>query len=78
MFSEILAHGNIKNEIRQADEEGKKRGVIMERSKTDTKERSHAGLSLANENTIFKVKVKVTNIMWYYFTRYGYSSIKFN
>ena len=47
------------NEIRQETvEEGKKRGVSMERSKADTKERGPDGLSLPNQNTI------LINITW--------------
>ena len=43
VFSQTLAHGNSKNEIRETkDEEGKKRGVSVERSK----ERSPEGLCL--------------------------------
>ena len=37
---------------KETDEEGKKRGVSMESSKTDTKERSPDGLSQPNQNTI--------------------------
>ena len=73
MFSQTLAQGKSKNEIRkETDEDGKKRGVIMERSKAGTKERSPDGLSLPNQNTI------LINIMWYYVTRYGESTMKFN
>ena len=69
MFSQTLAHGNSKNEIRHTDEEGKKRGVSMERSKAGTKERRPDGLSLPNQNTI------LINIIWYYFPRFGKSTI---
>ena len=37
---------------RRTDEEGKKRGVSMERSKAGTKKRSPDGLSHPNQNTI--------------------------
>ena len=46
VFSKTLAYGNSNNEIRQ-DEEGKKRGVSMERSEYERK-RSTDGLSLHN------------------------------
>ena len=49
VVSRTLAHGNSKNEIKQRDEEGDKRGMSMERSKSDTKERSHDGLSQPNQ-----------------------------
>ena len=41
VFSQTLAHRNGKNEIRykDTDEEGKKRGVSIERSKAGTKEK---------------------------------------
>ena len=55
MFSQTVAHGNSKNEIdKETDEEGKKRGVNMERSKAGMRERSHDGLSLINQNTYKK------------------------
>ena len=44
----------------------------MERSTAGTKERSPDGLSLVNQNTI------LINIIWYYFKRYGKSTMKFN
>ena len=47
VFSQTLAYGNSNNEIRQADEEGKKRGVSTERSGYERK-RSPDGLSLPN------------------------------
>ena len=73
MFSQTLADGKSKNEIRQTyRRRGRKSGVSMERSKADTKERSLHSLSLPNQNTILK------NIIWYYFTRYGKSTMKFN
>ena len=57
----------------ETDEEGKKRGVSMERSKAGTKEkRSPDGLSLPTQNTI------IINITWDYFKRYGKSRIEFN
>ena len=52
---------------KETDEEGKKRGVSMERSNEGTKERSSDGLSLPNKNAI------LINIIWYYITRYGKS-----
>ena len=57
---------------RATEEEGKKRWVSMERSKTGTKGRSTDGLSLPNQNTT------IINIICYYFIRYGKSSMKFN
>ena len=44
-------------EDKETDEEGKKRGVSMERYKDGTKERFR-GLSLPNQNTI------IINIIW--------------
>ena len=44
----------------------------MERSKAGTKERRPEVLYLPNQNTI------LMNIIWYYFTRYGKSTMKFN
>ena len=47
VFSQTLAHGNSKNEIdNETDEDGKKRGVSMEKSKAGTKEISPDSLSL--------------------------------
>ena len=46
--------------------DGKKRGVSMK------KVRSPDSLSLPNQNTI------LINIKWYYFTRYGKNTMKFN
>ena len=64
--------GNSKNEIRKkTDEEGKKRGVSMEKCTEGTKEISLDTLSL-NQNTI------LININWYFFTRYGNNTMKFN
>ena len=37
VFSQTLAYENSKNEDKETDEEGKKRGVSMERSKSGTK-----------------------------------------
>ena len=68
MLSQALAQGNSKNEIRQTDEEGKKIGVSIERSKAITKERSPDGLSLPNQITI------LINITWHSFIRYGKST----
>ena len=61
------------NKVKKTNEEGKKRGVSMERSKAGTKEnRSSDGLTLPIQNTI------IINIISYYFTRYGKSTMKFN
>ena len=57
-------------EDKETDEEGKKRGVSMERSNVK-KERSPDGLSLPNQNTI------LINIIYYYFTKYEKSTMKF-
>ena len=71
-WSQTLEHGISKIEIRQRDrEEGKTRGVIQKRSKAGTKERSNDGQSLPNQNKI------LINIIWYYLTRYGKSTMKF-
>ena len=55
----------------ELNQEGKKRGVSMKRSKAGTKERSLDGLSLPNQAILI-------NIIWYYFTRYEKSTMKFN
>ena len=66
-------HGNIKNEIRQTDEEGKNRGVSKERNKAGMKEKtSPDGLNYTNQNRI------IINISFYYFTTDGKSTMKFN
>ena len=52
VFSQTLTHRNSKNEIRQRDKDGEKRGMSMERSKAGTNKRSPVGLSHPNENTI--------------------------
>ena len=57
---------------KQTDEEGKKRIVSMERCKAGVKERNPDVLSLPNKNSI------LINIIWYYFTRYGKSTMKQN
>ena len=44
----------------------------MEKSKAVSKERSPDSLSLPNQNTI------LINIKWYYFTKYGKNTMKFN
>ena len=54
MFSQTLEHGNSKNE---KDEDGKKRGVSMERSKAGTNKSSRDGLSYPNLNTIIIYKM---------------------
>ena len=60
-----------RNETKR-DEDGKKRGVSMERSKAGTNKRSHEGLSLPNQNTI------IINKIWQYFIRNLKSRMKFN
>ena len=58
VFSQTLTHGNSKNEIRQrTDEDGKKRGVSMERSKARTNKISPNGLTHPNQNTIIINKI---------------------
>ena len=42
---------------KETDEEGKKRGVSMERSKAGTNKRSPVGLSHPNQNTIIINKI---------------------
>ena len=44
----------------------------MERRKAGTRERSPDGLPLPNQNTV------LINLRWYYFTRYGKITMKFN
>ena len=57
VFSQTLAHGNSTNEKdKETDEEGKKRGESMERSKAGTKEISPDSLCLLNKN---KIKIKI-------------------
>ena len=58
---------------KETDEEDKKRSVSMKRSTANTKEKiSPDGLLLPIQNTI------IINIIWYYFTRYEKSTMKFN
>ena len=59
MFSQTLALGNSKNEIRQSNrKDGKKREVSMARSKAGTEEKiSPDGLNYPNQNT------KIINII---------------
>ena len=57
---------------KDTDEEGKKKGVSIERSKAGTKERSPDGVALPNQNTI------LINIACYYCTRYGKNTLKLN
>ena len=55
---QTLAHGNSKMKYdKVTDEEGKKRGVSMERRKTGTKKISADGLSHPNQNTIIINKI---------------------
>ena len=51
-----LMHGNSKNEMRETDREGKKRGMSMLKTKAGMKKKIPEGLSLPNKNTI--------NIIW--------------
>ena len=53
-------------------EDGKKKGVIMEKGTAGTKERSPDNISQPNKNTI------LINIKWYYFKSYEKSTKKFN
>ena len=55
----------------ETDEEGKKRGVSIERSKEGTKERTPDGLSVPNQNTI------LINIILFYKIRNKYNEIQF-
>ena len=48
----------------ETDEDGKKRGVSMEKIKAGTNERSPDSLSLPNQNSI------LINITWYSFTKW--------
>ena len=57
---------------KETDEEGKKRGVIIERSKAGTKNRSPDGVSHPNQN------IKIINKELQHSIRYGKSKIKFN
>ena len=70
MFSLTLTHGNSKNEIR-TNEESKKRGVSMEKSKAGTKKIIPDGLSLPDHNAI------IINIIRLYGIRCGKSRMKF-
>ena len=67
-------HVNNKNEIRQINrEEGiKERSAGMEKSKEGTKEKkSRRPIIIPNQNII------IIYIIWYYFIRYGKSTMKF-
>ena len=58
VFAQTLADANSKNEIKETDEEGKKRGTSMERSKAGTKEKiSPQGLNYPNQNTIIIINI---------------------
>ena len=61
-----------KRNKKETDEDGKKRGVSMERSKAGTNKRSPNGLTHPNQNTI------IINKIWYYFIRNGKGIMKFN
>ena len=69
MFSQTLTHGNSKNEIRQAEEDGKKRRVSMERSKAGTNKRSPDGLSHPNQNP--RIINKYGNIFYKKWKKYN-------
>ena len=56
---------------KETDEEGKKRGVSMEKSKAGTNKENPDGLSHPNQNTII-------NIILQNFIKYGKSTMKFN
>ena len=61
---------------KETDEDGKKRGVRMERGKADTK-KSPDGQP--NQNTIIIIIIIIiTNILWKYFIINGKRSMKFN
>ena len=49
---------------KETDEEGKKRGVSMERRKAGTKKRSPDGLSQHNQNKIIKHNIAIFNKKW--------------
>ena len=71
VFSQTLVHGNGKNEEdKETKEEGKKRGVSLERRKRARK-RSPDGLSLPNQNIILK---KHNMVLFYNL----WNSIEFN
>ena len=57
---------------KETKEEGKKKGVNMERSKAEVKKRSPNGISHPNQNTI------IINIILKYLIRNEKSIIKFN
>ena len=58
VFSQTLTHGKERTkEDKDTDEDGKKRGVSMERSKAGTNKRSPDGLSHPNQNTIIINKI---------------------
>ena len=62
MFSQTLAHGNSRSEIRQSNRRsiGKKRGASMERSREGTKEkRSPDALNYANKNTTLIIIINI-------------------
>ena len=48
---------------KETDEEGKKRGLSMERSKAGTKKRSPDGLSHPNQNTIIIIIIIINIII---------------
>ena len=64
--------GTARTNDKETDEDGKKRGLSMERSKAGTNKRSPDGLSHPNQNTI------IINKIWEYFIRNEKKTIKFN
>ena len=65
MFSQTLAHGNSKNEIRKKkNEEDQKRRVSKLRSKAGTKKNNPDSLSPSNQNIIIINKILLFYKIW--------------
>ena len=64
--------GTARMKYNETDQDGKKRGMNMERSKADKKKRSPDGLSLHNQNKI------IINMICLCFIIVGKRSMKFN
>ena len=72
-FPKHTGMGKAKKKYDIEIEKDKKRGVSMERiTKAGTKEKSPDSQSLPNQNTI------LINIIYYYFPRYGKSTMEFD
>ena len=70
MFFQTLAHGNSKNEIRQRD----RRKRLEERREYGKKYNGHERREVPTAYH-YLIKIQYQYIIWYYFDRYGKSTI---